>query len=224
VIPLLHDFTGEVVLVFGGGPVGARKARRFGQEARVVVLSPAFADREFESDERRDPDAGVELVRAAPAPDEVGVWFDRAEPALAVAATDDEAVNEAVVREARERGILVNRADRSGEREAGSVVVPATVREDPVVVALATGGSAPALSRHLRERVGEEIDGAGELASIVSEIRTDLKRREVQPEARRAAVRAVVRDENVWKHLGSDTDKARRTADGIVADELDNPQ
>ena len=27
-IPLLHDFADERVLVFGGGPVGARKARR----------------------------------------------------------------------------------------------------------------------------------------------------------------------------------------------------
>ena len=219
-IPLLHDFTGQVVLVFGGGPVGARKARRFGREARVVVISPAFADREFHPGERRDPDAGVELVRAAPGPGDVGAWFERAKPALAVAATDDEAVNAAVVREARERGVLVNRADRSGERDAGSVVVPATVREDPVVAALATGGSAPALSRYLRERLGEELTGAGEMAAIVADVREDLKRRDVPPEARRGAVRAVVRDTRVWKHLGSDTDKARRTADGIVAAEL----
>ncbi|MCL7417130.1 MAG: NAD(P)-dependent oxidoreductase, partial [Halalkalicoccus sp.] len=27
-IPLLHDFTDRTVLVFGGGRVGARKARR----------------------------------------------------------------------------------------------------------------------------------------------------------------------------------------------------
>ena len=222
-IPLLHDFTGEVVRVFGGGPVGARKARRFGEEARVVVLSPAFADREFRPAERRDPDAGVELVRAAPAPDEVGLWFDCARPALAVAATDDEAVNEAVAHEARERGVLVNRADRSGGRDAGSVVVPATVREDPVVAALATGGSAPALSRYLRERLGEELTGAGEMAAIVADVREDLKRRDVPPEARRGAVRAVVRDTRVWKHLGSDTDKARRTADAVVADALGDP-
>jgi len=219
-IPLLHDLTGEVVLVFGGGPVGARKARRFGREARVIVLSPAFADREFHPDERRDPSAGVELVRAAPDPDDVPAWFDRAPPALAVAATDDGAVNEAVVRAARERGVLVNRADRSGEREAGSVVVPATVREDPVVVAVATGGSAPALSRYLRERFGEELKGGDEMASVVSDVREDLKRRGIPPEERRAAVRAVVRSGEVWKHLGSDTDKARRTADGIVAAEL----
>lgn len=221
-IPLLHEFTGEVVLVFGGGPVGARKARRFGREARVVVISPAFADSEFHPEERRAPGAGVELVRAAPGPEDVGAWFDRVEPALAVAATDDGAVNAAVAREARERGVLVNRADRSGdhEREAGSVVVPATVREDPVVVALATGGSAPALSRYLRERVGEEFEGADEMASIVAGIRSDLKRREVPPAERRGAARAVVRSDEVWKHLGSDPDKARRTADGIVADVL----
>jgi precorrin-2 dehydrogenase/sirohydrochlorin ferrochelatase len=220
VIPLLHDFTGEVVLVFGGGPVGARKARRFGREARVVVLSPAFADREFRPGKHHDPGAGVELVRAAPTPETIGLWFDRATPALAVAATDDEAVNAAVANEARARGVLVNRADRAGDRGAGSVVVPATIREKDVVVALSTGGTAPALSRALRERLGEELKGMGEMASVVAAIRTDLKRRGVPPEDRRAAVRTVVRDADVWKHLGSDTEKARRTAEEVVADEL----
>jgi precorrin-2 dehydrogenase/sirohydrochlorin ferrochelatase len=37
-IPLLHDFSGETVLVFGGGRVGARKARRFAREAKVLEL------------------------------------------------------------------------------------------------------------------------------------------------------------------------------------------
>ncbi|MEF8828740.1 MAG: NAD(P)-dependent oxidoreductase, partial [Haloarcula sp.] len=46
-IPLMHDFEGETVLVVGGGPVGARKARTFAAEADVVVLSPEFADRSF---------------------------------------------------------------------------------------------------------------------------------------------------------------------------------
>ncbi len=39
-IPLLHDFADATVLIFGGGPVGARKARRFAREATVVVVSP----------------------------------------------------------------------------------------------------------------------------------------------------------------------------------------
>jgi len=45
VIPLFHDFTDETVLVFGGGPVGARKARRFAAEADVVVVSPGVRGR-----------------------------------------------------------------------------------------------------------------------------------------------------------------------------------
>nr|WP_255359165.1 NAD(P)-dependent oxidoreductase [Haladaptatus sp. R4] len=53
-------------------------------------------------------------------------WLERVAPALVVAATSDEECNAAIERAASERGILVNRADRSGERESGSVVVPAT--------------------------------------------------------------------------------------------------
>ena len=157
-IPLLHDFEGETVLVVGGGPVGARKARSFAREARTVVASPAFADRDF---------GDAELVRAAPAPGEVADWVDRLGPALVVAATDDDAVNEAAERAAREAGALVNRADRSGGRDAGSVVVPATVRDAPVVAAVATGGAAPALSKELRRRIEAEIpDFLERMASI----------------------------------------------------------
>ena len=217
-IPLLHDFTGEVVLVFGGGPVGARKARRFGEEARVVVLSPAFADREFEPEERRDPEAGVELVRVAPAPGDVGTWFDRANPALAVAATDDEAVNDAAERAAQEAGALVNRADVSGDgdRDARSVVVPATVEDGDVRVAISTGGASPALAKHLRERIEAELEGAGAMADLTGRLRTELRESDRTPRERRDAVRAVVRSERVWKALRTGKSKARQEADRVI--------
>jgi precorrin-2 dehydrogenase/sirohydrochlorin ferrochelatase len=223
VIPLLHDFTGQTVLVFGGGPVGARKARRFAEEARVVVVSPEFCERSFDPETTRHPDAGVEFVRAAPAPEDVPEYLDRASPALVVAATSVASVNEAAARAARERGVLVNRADRSGGRAAGSVVVPATVRDDPVLVALATGGTAPALSKHLRERVEADIDGAGAMAALVGDLRSELKARDVPPDVRRDAVRRVIAADTVWKHLGGDGNKARQLAEGVVADALGDP-
>ena len=46
-LPLYHDFADETVVVFGGGPIGARKARRFDTEARVIVVSPAFDADDF---------------------------------------------------------------------------------------------------------------------------------------------------------------------------------
>ncbi|WP_277555063.1 precorrin-2 dehydrogenase/sirohydrochlorin ferrochelatase family protein [Halobaculum limi] len=206
-IPLLHDFTDETVLVVGGGPVGARKARRFAREARTVVVSPEFADTDF---------GDAELVRAAPDAAAVHEWVDRLAPALVVAATSDDAVNEAVEAAARESGALVNRADRSGGRDAGSVVVPATVRDGSVVAAVATGGAAPALSKVLRQRIEAEIDGAGAMADLLAEIRADLKAAEVPPTDRREAVRAVVSSSAVWKALQEGVPNPRQEADRVM--------
>ncbi|WP_225334975.1 precorrin-2 dehydrogenase/sirohydrochlorin ferrochelatase family protein [Halomicrobium urmianum] len=213
-IPLLHDFSGETVLVFGGGSVGARKARRFAREAEVVVVSPDFADADF---------GGAERVREAVDADGIAGWLDRADPALVVAATDDDDLNAAVETAATERGVLVNRTDVQGERDPGSVVVPATVRDDPVTVAVATGGRSPALSKHLRERIEDEIDGAGAMAELTADLRRELKADGASPEDRRAAVRAVARSDAVWKALDSGASNARQKAADVVADVTGDP-
>lgn len=210
-IPLVHDLAGETVLVFGGGTVGARKARRFAREADVLIVAPEFADADF---------GGADRARAAPDPDAVPGWFDRADPALAVAATDAVAVNDAVAGVADERGVLYNRADRAGDREAGSVVVPATVRDDPVVVAVSTGGRSPALARHLRERIEDELADAGAMAELTAALRADLRGRGVPAARRREAVRAVVDSRAVWTDLGAGGSNARETAADVVADVL----
>jgi len=207
-IPLVHDFRDERVLVFGGGAVGARKARRFAREAEVIVVAPEFADREF---------SGATRLRGAPDPGEVGEWIDRVDPALVVAATDDTTVNAAVEDAATERGLLVNRADRSGERGPGSVVVPATARDDPVVVAIATGGRAPVLSGFLREDVETLIEGTGALADLLGDLRDELEERAVPTRKRRRALRAVVEDATVREALREgDRERAREEAVGVV--------
>nr|WP_282594613.1 bifunctional precorrin-2 dehydrogenase/sirohydrochlorin ferrochelatase [Halomarina salina] len=205
---MLHDLSDETVLVFGGGRVGARRARTFAAESRVVVVSPAFAERSFGDADR---------VRAAPGPDEVGDWVERFGPALVVAATDDEAVNAAVETSARDRDLLYNRADRAGERDPDHVAVPSIVREGEVVVGLSTG--VPALTKVLRRRVEREVEGAGELATLLAETRRDL-RAEHPPERRRAALRAVVRSDRVWKALGDGGAKPRQIVDEIVSEHL----
>ncbi|QLG27730.1 bifunctional precorrin-2 dehydrogenase/sirohydrochlorin ferrochelatase [Halorarum halophilum] len=212
-IPLFHDFTDETVLVFGGGRVGARKARRFAREARTVVVSPEFADADF---------GDAELVRAAPTPGDAGEFVADLRPALVVAATDDPAVNDAAESAAREVGSLVNRADRAGGRDAGSVVVPATVREDPVVAALATGGTAPALSRYLRERLEDELADAGAMAELVAELRAELKATDVPEADRHEAIRAVVESPKVWKGLQDGTANALQEAERVMQEVLDD--
>jgi len=223
-IPLVHDFRGESVLVVGGGSVGARKARRFAREADVTVLSPAFGGREF---------GGAELVRAAPDPDAAADWVARVDPALVVAATDDAEVNAAFAAAARDAGALVNRADESvaaaadsrggdgeggaaGNRGAGRVVVPATAGDDPVTVAVSTGGRSPALSKYLREEIEAEFAGAGGMAELTAALREDLRATALPPADRRDAVRAVVRSEPVWKALRTGDANPRERAEAAV--------
>ncbi|OVE85377.1 precorrin-2 dehydrogenase/sirohydrochlorin ferrochelatase family protein [Natronolimnobius baerhuensis] len=209
-IPLLHDFTGQTVLVVGGGAVGARKARRFAREADVIVVSPEFADRDF---------GGATRIRAAPDPDEIDGWLERTAPALVVAATDDEAINEALESAAQARGCLVNRADRSGGRDPGSVVVPATVRDDPVVVAVATGGTAPTLSAYLRDEIEETVSGAGEMAMCLAELRADLKSQNVSPARRRKLLAAVTGSPELWTALRKGTPKACQVIEDVLGEE-----
>ncbi|MFB6112013.1 MAG: bifunctional precorrin-2 dehydrogenase/sirohydrochlorin ferrochelatase [Halobacteriaceae archaeon] len=211
-IPLLHDFTDETVLIVGGGPVGARKAKRFAVEARTLVVSPHFADADF---------GGAELIRASLEPPDARAWVTRATPALVVTATDDAALNEALATAAREVGALVNRADRSGGRGPDGVIVPATVEDDPVTVAIATGGQSPALSRYLREQIEPALAGAGDMATLSASIRRELKARDISPATRRDAVRAVVRSEAVWKGLREGTSNPRRQATEVVAEVLE---
>ncbi|MCL7419125.1 MAG: bifunctional precorrin-2 dehydrogenase/sirohydrochlorin ferrochelatase, partial [Halalkalicoccus sp.] len=182
------------------------KARRFAREARTIVVSPDFTG-EFD---------GSELVRAAPTPEDVSEWLDRADPVLVVAATDDRELNAELEREARDRGVLVNRADTHGSREPGSVVVPATVREDPVIVAISTGGTSPALSRELRKRLEPELAGAGRMAELTAELREELSERPAAD--RREALRAVVSSAAVWKDLRSGDSKRPQ----VVADVIDS--
>lgn len=214
-IPVYHDFTEQRILIFGGGPIGARKARRFSSEATVIVISPAFAEDNF---------ATAELVRAAPSPPDVREWIARADPALVVTATDDNGLNDSIASITHENKVLLNRADRSeansdddrGSHTAYDVMIPATVEDSPVQVAISTGGRSPALAKYLREQIETDITSAGAMATLTADLRAELRERDCSPSVRRDAIRAVVRDPDVWKGLRTGEINPRQEATRVV--------
>ena len=120
--PLFVDLRDRPVVVVGGGTVGLRRAevlRDFG--ARVTVIAPALA---------RDLAGVTHLCRAYRAGDLTGAF-------LAVAATNDASVNDAVEAEARQLGVLFNRSDRP---EACDFYFPAICRTDTLVAGLVGDG------------------------------------------------------------------------------------
>ena len=158
--PIFLDLSGRRCVVVGGGEVANRKARKLLQaRARVVVISPEVGA-ELES-------VAVEVHRR---PYREG---DLEGAYLAFAATDSRAVNAAVAREAQERGIPVNVADRPSE---GDFALPSTLRRGRLQVAVSTGGASPALARRRREEL-EDAFGP-EWAGIVEEL--DAARRNAQ--------------------------------------------
>jgi len=163
----------------------------------------------------------ITLIRAAPSPASLPGWVERTDPALVVAATDDSAVNDAAEAAALAAGALINRTDVAGERDAGSVVVPATVDDGPVRVAISTGGQSPALSKVLRQRISAEIEHAGEMATLSGTLREELKADGVPPDDRRRAIRRVVRSTGVWKGLQKGRSYAKTEADNVIEEVVD---
>jgi uroporphyrin-III C-methyltransferase/precorrin-2 dehydrogenase/sirohydrochlorin ferrochelatase len=156
-LPIFLDLRGRLAVVVGGGVVAHRKIENLLKaHAAVRVVAP-----ELTADLAVFRDLGRIEHRPVPfsAPQ-----LDGAQ--LVIAATNDEAVNEAVVQVARERGILVNVVD-DGPRS--SFIFPAIVDRSPLIVAVGTAGSSPTLARRVRtqieallpERLGQLADYAG---------------------------------------------------------------
>jgi siroheme synthase-like protein len=141
--PILLDLADRLVVIVGGGAVAVRKAAGVIEAAagRIRCVSPTF-----------HPDLPA-VVERVPEPyrsehlDGAGLVF---------AATDSAEVNDAVVRDARARGIWVNRAD-ADDGLSGDFTVPARLREGPVTVTVSAGGS-PALVAAIRDGLAARWD------------------------------------------------------------------
>ena len=86
---------------------------------------------------------------------------------LAFGATGSREVNAAVAREAKERGIPANVADRPSE---GDFAVPSTLRRGGLQVAVSTGGASPKLARRIRGELEEAF--VPEWAGVVEQFDT----------------------------------------------------
>ena len=177
--PLFADLHGQRVLVVGGGDVAERKVRLLLEAgARVELVAPEL----------------TEWLRGEGTVAWLAHDFDPAQLAgatLVVAATSDPAVNARVAATARERRVLVNVVD---DAELSSFIVPAIVDRSPLVIAISSGGVAPVLARHVRERLESLLDESlGTLAGMLQRWRERIKRALPDLDARRRFYAEVVR-------------------------------
>jgi siroheme synthase-like protein len=172
-------------VVVGGGHVAARKVEGLlAADAQVSIISPAL-----NPDLQKLVDSGAISYTQRSYRD-----GDLEGAILAIAATDDLAVNHAVWAEATKRGCLVNVVD---DPEHSTFILPAILQRGEMSVTISTGGGSPALARRLRERLEGIIEPEnGILTEIMAELRPEIKAGFPPGEARLQAALRVV-DSNI---------------------------
>lgn len=92
---------------------------------------------------------------------------------LAVAATDEPAVNAAVFEEGERARVLVNSVD---DVDHCHFAVPSVVRRGALTLTVATGGKAPALAKKLRRELSEQFGPEyGEVIEIIGQVRAEAQ-------------------------------------------------
>ncbi|MCX7671514.1 MAG: bifunctional precorrin-2 dehydrogenase/sirohydrochlorin ferrochelatase [Anaerolineae bacterium] len=188
------------VVVIGGGTVAARKVAGLrAAGAMVTIISPTLSPELEQLAEAGE----VQVARRAYRPGDLEGAF------LAIAATDDRAVNQAVWEEAERRGCLINVVD---DPDHSNFIVPAVVRRGEITLAISTGGASPALARQLRERLEAAIGPEyGVLATLLAELRPELFKRFPPGAARLAAVQRLINSDvlEIIRQDGIDAARAR---------------
>ncbi|HUO31262.1 MAG TPA: bifunctional precorrin-2 dehydrogenase/sirohydrochlorin ferrochelatase [Bryobacteraceae bacterium] len=154
---------GRIALVVGGGEIAARKTEDLlASKASVTVVAPQPGGRILALAEEKRIALRVREYRSE----------DLADVFVAVAATNDEAVNQRVAREAMATNLLVNVVDVPA---LCTFTVPAVVSRGDLTLAVATNGRCPALSSILRaELEGRYGPEYAELVEIFARLRSEM--------------------------------------------------
>lgn len=163
-LPLAVRVRGRDCLVVGAGELALRKLTLLAKaEAKATVVANAASP----AVRALCAAQGWALHQRAFAAEDVRGCM------LAIAATADERVNQAVADAGERYGVLVNCVD-DGERS--TALFPAIVDRGRVTVAIATGGASPTLARLLRERIEAALPASvGKLAAYLGRRRAQVR-------------------------------------------------
>lgn len=173
------DLEGRECLVVGGGPVALEKAEGLLDcGAQVTIVAPQIISE-------------LELLPVAHLAREYRT-SDLEGRFLVIAATSDTELNRRVHADAEARSLLCNVADVP---ELCNFILPAVYRQDPIAIAVSTGGASPALAQRIRGQISAEIGPEyGELARHLQSLRPWAKERFKTYEERRDYFQRLVEE------------------------------
>ncbi len=203
--PLFLDVRDRPCLVVGGGEVAERKAiALFDAGSDLAVVSPELAPALRELADKGKIDYRPKRFDAG---DVEGMF-------LAVAATNDAAVNKAVARACRKEGVLVNVVTSPGE---GSFIVPSVVERGDLLIAVSTCGDSPALTRRIREDLERSYGPEyGLFLEKMAHLRARLPGEVPDEKTRRAVFQALVDSDVLYLLRAGEAHEADRRITEVV--------
>jgi precorrin-2 dehydrogenase/sirohydrochlorin ferrochelatase len=172
--PIFLKIAARPCIVIGAGNLAESKIESLrAAHAEVTVIAPVAGSRIV------DLSAGGEIVwkRREYIDGDLKGYF------LAIAATDDPAVNRAVYKEATENNVLCNAVD---DPPFCDFYFPSVVRRGDLQIAISTGGASPALAQRLRKEINAQLPlDAGDWLRDLGDLRREVTQIEPLNEERK---------------------------------------
>ncbi|WP_171965537.1 siroheme synthase CysG [Cronobacter sakazakii] len=211
-LPIFCQLRHRACLLVGGGDVAERKARLLLEAgAALTVNALAFAP-QFEAWAKQGMLRLVQGEFNASLLDDC--W-------LAIAATDDDAVNNQVSEAAEARRIFCNVVDAPKQ---ASFIMPSIIDRSPLMVAISSGGTSPVLARLLREKLEALLpQHLGKVAGYAGQLRRRVKQTFASMSERRRFWEKFFVNDHLAQSLANDDEQAvTRITETLLSEPLDD--
>ncbi|PQX63319.1 siroheme synthase CysG [Cronobacter sakazakii] len=211
-LPIFCQLRHRACLLVGGGDVAERKARLLLEAgAALTVNALAFAP-QFEAWAKQGMLRLVQGEFNAILLDDC--W-------LAIAATDDDAVNNQVSEAAEARRIFCNVVDAPKQ---ASFIMPSIIDRSPLMVAISSGGTSPVLARLLREKLEALLpQHLGKVAGYAGQLRRRVKQTFASMSERRRFWEKFFVNDRLAQSLANDDEQVvNRITETLLSEPLDD--
>nr|WP_202632320.1 siroheme synthase CysG [Cronobacter sakazakii] len=211
-MPIFCQLRHRACLLVGGGDIAERKARLLLEAgAALTVNALAFAP-QFEAWAKQGMLRLVQGEFNASLLDDC--W-------LAIAATDDDAVNNQVSEAAEARRIFCNVVDAPKQ---ASFIMPSIIDRSPLMVAISSGGTSPVLARLLREKLEALLpQHLGKVAGYAGQLRRRVKQTFASMSERRRFWEKFFVNDRLAQSLANDDEQAvNRITETLLSEPLDD--
>ena len=167
--PTYLNLSGKKCVILGGGTETGKKLPRLIEcGADITVVTPKTTRKVLQIINTN----GIRLVKRTYQDGDLQGAF------LAIDATNDNATNEAVSKEAIREKVVLNVVDVTNLCD---FIAPAVVVRGEVTAAISTGGASPALARKLREELeASDVMQWADLLNVIRDARAELRKRGIK--------------------------------------------